>query len=157
MKIEFEQMRNLIIELNLPKSILELYDGNCENSDLQYDFKDPYAILCLSEEQQDKYLVDRYKPILAYAFETIFAYDIETKKYVKYSIEYFREEKLQTMSWDCLFVDIVKTWWEIDRPDNEIIEYGKILGVKNIETILELINEENKSEYIIEKIMNMSV
>ena len=79
MKIEFEQMRDLIIELNLPKSILELYDGNCENSDLQYDFKDPYAILCLSEEQQGNYLVDRYKPILAYAFETIFAMILKQK------------------------------------------------------------------------------
>ena len=156
MKIEFEQMRDLIIELNLPKSILELYDGNCKNSELQYDFKDPYAILCLSKEQQDFYLVGRYKPILAYAFEKIFAYDIETKKYVKYNIEYFKKEDLQPMSWDCLFVDILTTWWEIERPDDKIIEYGKILGIKNIETILELINEENKREYIVERIMSMS-
>ena len=59
------------------------------------------------------------------------------------------------MPWDCLFVDIFVTWWEIDRPDNEIIEYGKILGVKNVETILKLINEENESEYIVEKIMSI--
>ena len=156
MKIEFEQIRDLIIELNLPESIVELYDGNCKNSDLQYDFKDPYAILCLTKEQQDLYLVDRYKPILAYAFEKIFAYDIETKKYVKYSIEYFRKENLKPMPWDCLFIDILVMWWELERPDDEIVRYGKILGIKNIETIMELINEENEKEYIIEKIMTIS-
>lgn len=156
MKIESEQMRNLIIELNFPESILELYDGNCKNHDLQHDFQDPYAILCLSKEQQDFYLVDRYKPILAYAFEEIFAYDIETEKYVKYSIEYFREEDLEPMSWDCLFVDILITWWELEYPDDKILTYGKILGVKNIETILQLINEEKDSEYIIRQIMGMN-
>ena len=155
MKIEFEQMRNLIIELGLPKSILELYDGDSENSNLQYDFKDPYAILCLPKEQQDSYLVDRYKPILACAFDEIFAYDIETKKYVKYDIEYFREEDLEPMSWDCLFVDTLVMYWESERSDEGIREYGKILGIKNIETILKLIKEENESEDIVEKIMSL--
>jgi hypothetical protein len=76
--VTFEKMRDLIIELNLPESILDLYDGKCKTEELQYDFRDPYAIFhCAGEgadlkKAQDHYLVDRYKPILSYAFEQIF-------------------------------------------------------------------------------------
>ncbi|WP_292010639.1 hypothetical protein [Chryseobacterium sp.] len=152
--MEIQTLRNLISKLNLPESILELYDGNYKNGDLQNDFKDPYSILSLTEEQQDFYLVNRYLPILAYTFEKILAYDTETKKYVKYSIEYFREENLKPISWDCLFVDIVVQWWELEYPDDKIIGYGKELGIKNIEFILKLINEGIKEEDIIDRIMS---
>jgi hypothetical protein len=150
--VTFEKMRNLIVELNLPKSILDLYDGNCKIEKLQYDFKDPYAIFhCAGKgvalkKAQDGYIVDRYKPILSYAFEKIFAYDIISKKYVKYSIEYFCEEDLKPMSWDSLFIDIITRWYESETPDHEILKFGELLGIKHIKIILEKIKTADEDE-----------
>jgi hypothetical protein len=148
--VTFETMRDLIIELNLPQSILDLYDGKCEREKLQYDFKDPYAIFhCAGEgvdlkKAQERYVVDRYKPILAYGFEKIFAYDIVSKKYVTYSIENFREENLKPMSWDSLFIDIMTLWWESEMPDREIMKLGELLGLKHTKTILEKIEKAHE-------------
>jgi hypothetical protein len=149
--VTFETMRNLIIELNLPKPILDLYDGKCEIEKLQYDFKDPYAIFHCAREgadlkkAQERYLVDRYKPILSYGFEKIFAYDIVSKRYVAYSIENFCEKNLKPMSWNSLFIDIITLWWESEMLDREIIKYGELLGIKYIKIILEKIVKAHES------------
>ncbi|MHC6203692.1 hypothetical protein ACYULU_10920 [Breznakiellaceae bacterium SP9] len=154
--VTFEQMRDLIIELKLPQSILDLYDGKCEIAQLQNDFKDPYAIFHCAKDKnnlrkvQDGYLVTRYKPILSYAFETIFAYDIITKKYVKYSIELFDEKDLEPMSWDSLFIEYINLLWELaesEKIDPEIIKIGETLGIKSIKLILESIIKANEMKY----------
>jgi hypothetical protein len=149
--INFEQIRNLIIELKLPGIILELYDGNCNIELLQSSFQDPYVIFTLNKNQQDKYLIDRYKPLLAYYTETIFAYDIISKKYVKYSIELFDEKVLEPMSWDSLFINfIIGLWEDGDYAEDEIVNYGKYLGVKNTGKILEerIEIEDKKLNYL---------
>lgn len=135
--VTLEEIRNLIIELNLPSSILELYDGCCKNLNLQDQFSNPHAILCLSKKQQNNYHIDRYKPILDFYFETIIAYDVISKKYVTYSIEMFDEKLLNPMSWDSIFIPIVKLWWETEISDEIILSYGEILGIRYTDLILE--------------------
>jgi hypothetical protein len=140
--VDFEEIRNLIIELNLSKSIIDLYDGNCKIKNLQNDFEAPYAILDSNSNVQKRYLVNKYKPLLAYTFSTIYAYDINSKKYIKYNIELFNETKIVLMSWDSLFIRNIWNWWEMEISNETILEYGKILGLKYTEEII-----ENREQY----------
>ncbi len=65
-KVTEEDMRNTIIKLNLPITILELFDGTCADKVVtrlglneSYGFTKPYAIIDLLKYQQDHYLIDR--------------------------------------------------------------------------------------------------
>jgi len=146
--VSFEQMRNLIIELNLPKTVLDLFEGKCEIEPLKQDFTYPYKIIDTSICQKH-YLVNRYKPFLAdYYSDQIFAYDVITKKYITYSIELFNED---LKSWDSLFIGYIIALFEREKySDNEIIEIGTLLGVKNVEIILEerIKYEEKELNYL---------
>jgi hypothetical protein len=149
--VNFETMRDLIIALNLSETVLELFDGNCKVDALQDDFKDPYAILCLSAEEQKHYLADRYKPILSFAFGEVIAYDIVSQKYVRYYIELFEEEFLEPMSWDGTFVDTVIYWYESEYySDDEIINFCNLLGIKQIKTILGKIKQHEEEDTSLE-------
>lgn len=137
-----EQIRSLIVELSLPPMVLDLFDGKCEIEELQDDFKDPYAILSLSAQEQEHYLVGRYKPILSFAFNVIIAYDVVSQRYVEYDIELFEEEELEPMSWDGILIDRLIYWDESQYySDDEMIKWGELLGMKHIAEILRKIRQ----------------
>ena len=139
-KVTEQETRKLIIELKLSQTILELFDGKCEDEivldTFRNDYADPYAILCLTEEQQNKYRIDRYKPILAYAFSTIFAYDIKQKGFVSYYIELMNEQ-LVCFTWDGLFVQEILKWLDFEISDENILHIGNLFGLKYTKEILD--------------------
>lgn len=137
------EIRKLIINLNLSATVLELFNGTCNDEVMEREFhKDytiPYAILELTKEQQDEYLIDRYKPILAYAHSTIFAYDSKLKGFIVYNIEEDIVEKEECLTWDGLFISEILRWWEYEVSDDDILYIGNLFGLKHTQKILESI------------------
>lgn len=154
-KVTEEDMRNTIIKLNLPITILELFDGTCADKVVtrlglneSYGFTKPYAIIDLLKYQQDHYLIDRYIPLLAYGHGTIYAYDSLLNGFIKYYLELGpKDGQYPTLTWDGVFIDYIFSLWEnkwIDDDNEEytnedIIYVGKLLGLKHIEVIMESI------------------
>lgn len=135
-----EDMRNLIIRLDLPQTILELYDETCtdpilKKNGLLTDYSYPDMILCLNKEQQDVYQTDIYKPFLSSYSETIFAYDEVSKGYIRYSVEYFKG-KINSLTWDGLFVREILSWWEFEINDDDILYIGNLFGLKHTKNII---------------------
>lgn len=134
-----EDLRNVIVSLNLPSIILELYDGKCKDEIVLkyaiYNYGYPAKILDLNKDQQKHYLTERYCPILCYLEDTIFAYDQISKGYVTYSIEYF-EDKSESLTWDGLFINEVLRWWENEIEDEDILYIGNLFGLKYTKEII---------------------
>lgn len=137
------EIRKLIIDLKLPPIVLELFNGTCNDKVMELTFHKDYtilyAILELTKEQQDEYLIDRYKPILAYAHSTIFAYDSKLKGFIVYNIEEDIVEKEECLTWDGLFISEILRWWEYEVSDDDILYIGNLFGIKQTKQILESI------------------
>ena len=136
-----EDIRKLIIELNLPSIVLDLFNENCKDKIIDKycsGYTYPYQILVLSKIQQNHYCIDRYKPLLV-NYETILAYDIVLKGFILYSIERFVEKELQILKWDGIFIDEILNWWESEIADDEILYLGNLFGLKYTKLILESI------------------
>lgn len=144
-------IRNLITELQLSPNILSLFDGNCTNQIMKdyhfdKDYQDPWAILNLKKTQQDTYLIHRYKPILAYTYSKIFAYDSKLNGYTSYYIEEKMTEAQHCFTWDGIFITEILRWWEYEISDQDIINIGNFFGLKHTLEILDSINETTKGE-----------
>jgi len=142
-RITITDMRNLIVELGLPQTFLDMYDETCNDEillrEFHRDYTAPHAILSyLTKEQQNHYLIDRYKPILSYAHSTIFAYDTITKGFITYYIELMPDNP-EYLTWDGLFIDEIIRWWEYEVSDKDILHIGKLFGLKYTKEILDSI------------------
>lgn len=134
-------IRNLIIELKLPKVILEFFDNKCNDHILISNlgsnyYSDPYKILILNADQQKRYLVEQYKPILSCNSDTIFAYDQQSNGYISYSIEYWSKEPT-VYTWDGLFVSEILFWYESEIEVDAILHIGNLFGLKYTKDILD--------------------
>ena len=143
-RITNEDIRSLIPTLGLSKNVLELFDGKCEDDVMKShffdkDYADPNMVISLLKYQQDAYLVDRYKPIIAYAGASVFAYDSKLKGYISYDIESHLEQEEECLTWDGLFVGEVLRWWEHDISEEDIIHIGDYFGLKHTKEILDSI------------------
>ncbi len=133
-----------IRELGLPDSITRLVLGDCQDVVLQRhrldkDYACPYSITDLWKQEQAVYDTDRYKPILAYADATIFAYDTIGQGFVSYDIETGYEPWGYCLTWDGVFVSEILRWWEYEIPDEDILYIGNYLGLKHTALALESI------------------
>lgn len=138
------QIEALIPTLNLSKNILTLFKGECSDEIMKKHFFDkdysiPYEILYSTKKQQDAYLIDRYKPILAYATEKIFAFDTKLRGFNKYYLETGIQDDEYCFTWDGLFISEILFWWECEIPDNEILYIGNYLGLNYTKEILDSI------------------
>lgn len=145
-KVTKEDIRMLIPALRLSGNVLDLFDGNCKDEIMKRhffdkDYADPYMVITLSKLQQDVYLTDRYKPVLAYSGATVFAYDAKLNGYISYDIESDVEEQTECFTWDGLFVREVLRWWEYDISEADIIYIGNFFGLKYTKEILNSILE----------------
>lgn len=146
------EIRDLIVKLQLPPVVLELFDDNCSDEImkklfLDKDFVEPYYILGLTKEQQEYYKTDRYKPLLAWEPGRIIAYDINTNGFVVYSVELFREENLERLTWEGLFVSEILFLWEMERSDEDILYMGNLFGLENVSEMLESLNAKGERTY----------
>lgn len=144
-RITNDDIARLIPTLNLSPNVLELFQGNCNDEILKRhffdkDYADPYMVLTLQKDQQQVYLIDRYKPILAYASSTIFAYDSKLKGYISYDIESDVEPSRECLTWDGLFVSEILRWWEYEVGYEDILYIGSFFGLKHTKQILDSIN-----------------
>jgi hypothetical protein len=147
-----DDTRKLIIDLRLPRIILELFDENltddiANSHFLSDEYKSPYSFFGNPMEHlKDNYRVDRYAPFLASYQSTFFAYDKVTKSFVSYGIEYFREENLERLTWDGLFIGKIISWWEDEWPEKDIIHVAGLLSLKHTKELLEEIalRDENR-------------
>ena len=145
-KITQQEIRDLLQGLNLSQGVLDLFDGNCKDEIMQRHFfdksySDPYMVLSIEKFQQDTYLVDRYKPILAYSGETVFAYDMLLKGFISYNIESTVADLPSCLSWDGLFISEILRWWEYEISDEDILHIGRYFGLKHNQEILDSIYE----------------
>ena len=141
-QITSEDIRKLIVELNLQPVILDLFNENCKDKIIgKYclGYACPYQILDLPKIQQNHYCVERYKPLLVDYGCKIFAYDVVSKGFTSYSIELFIEKELQILTWDGIFIDEILHWWEKEITDDEILYLGNLFGLKYTKLILESI------------------
>jgi len=142
-RVTESEIRKLIIDLKLSGIVLDLFNETCNDEVMEYglheDYVIPYAILELTKKQQDEYLVDRYKPILAYAHSTIFAYDSELNGFIVYDIEDKIVDKEECLTWDGIFVNEVLRWWENDVSNEDILYIGNLFGLKYTKEILDSI------------------
>lgn len=143
-RIANEDIISLIPTLGLSKNVLDLFEGKCEDEVMKRhffdkDYADPYMVISLLKSQQDVYLVDRYKPIIAYSGATVFAYDSKLKGYISYDIESHVEQEEECLTWDGLFVGEILRWWEYDVSEEDIIHIGDYFGLKHTKEILDSI------------------
>ena len=137
------EIKKMIIDLQLPQIVLQLFNGNVidkiANSHFLSDkYKEPYTLFEIPLEQlYVAYKVDRYVPFLACHQSKIFAYDKLTKGFIAYSIECFREDNLQRLTWDGLFVDEIIAWWEDEWSDEDIMHIGGLLKLKHTKQLIE--------------------
>lgn len=145
-RITNDHIRKLIPSLGLSPNILKLFEGNCNDETMKRysfdkDYADPYMVLTLQKDQQDVYLIERYKPILAYSNATIFAYDYKLKGFISYDIESNVEYHNECLTWDALFVGEILRWWEYEVVDNDILYIGAFFGLKYTQQILDSIKQ----------------
>jgi len=135
-----EDIRKLIVELNLPSIVLDLFNENCKDKIIRKycsGYSYPYQILDLPKVQQNQYCIDRYKPLLVDYGDNIFAYDVVSKGFTLYDIELFIEKELQILKWDGIFVGEILNWWEYEATDDEILYLGNLFRLKYTKLILE--------------------
>lgn len=150
-KVTHEEINTLIRALGLSPTVSELFEGSCKDEVMQRylldrSYTDPYMVLSLEKIQQDTYLIDRYKPFLAYASSTIFAYDTLLKGYVSYNIELDVTDLKACLTWDGLFIPEIRRWWEYEISDEDIIHIGQLFGLKHTAEILQSIYDETGGE-----------
>ncbi|MBC9912817.1 hypothetical protein [Chitinophaga varians] len=143
-RVTKEDIRALLIHLNLPGNVMELFDETCHDAVMQQhrldkDYTYPYSILDLKKYQQDSYNIDRYKPVLAYAHATIFAYDTQLGGFITYDIESNVEADSECLTWDGVFCREILRWWEYEIPDDDILHIGAYFGLKHTQQVLESI------------------
>lgn len=143
-RVTKEAILALIKQINLPRNVIELFNENCTDAVMQQhrldkDYTYPYSIIDLKKYQQDAYNVDRYKPILAYAHATIFAYDTQLGGFTTYDIEGSVEADNECLTWDGVFCREILKWWEYEIPDNDILHIGAYFGLKHTKQVLESI------------------
>ncbi|MDR2920332.1 MAG: hypothetical protein LBV72_13340 [Tannerella sp.] len=142
-RVTESEIRKLILDLKLPAVVLDFFNETYNDEAMEYelheDYAIPYAILELTKKQQDEYLIDRYKPILAYLHSTVFAYDSKLKGFIVYDIEDKIIEKEECLTWDGIFVNEVLRWWENDISDEDILHIGNLFGLKHTKEILDSI------------------
>lgn len=141
---------SLLASLPLSKNIIKLYRGEIDDEvikeeciDLQYG--QPYDILSLDKEVQDKYNFDRYKPILSSSEHNI-AYDTKLGGYYRYDMEQGFEPQDFCYTWDGLFIRDILFWWESEISNDRIIHIGNYFGLKYSKEILESIERETNSK-----------
>ncbi|MBC9929978.1 hypothetical protein [Chitinophaga qingshengii] len=138
-------IRELMSQINLPPSVFDLFDEKCTDAVMQKhrldkDYTYPYSIIDLKKNEQDAYHIDRYKPILAYAHATIFAYDTLKGGFTTYYIEGDVDVDGECFTWDGLFCQEILRWWEYEIPDEDILYIGEYFGLKHTSQILDSIN-----------------
>lgn len=149
-----EDVRELIIGLGLPKTVIELFDGTCKNEtinklNLSDAFSAPYFMFDLLRYQQDVYEVDRYIPILVKWNSSVYAYDLVKKGFIHYYIETDIDKNQPALTWEGIWLNEIQTLWEekwIDNDnvyytDDDIITAGELLGLTHMREIIDSINE----------------
>ena len=144
-------IRGLLLELQLPQTVIELFDGACTNEKakkhLAGQYKAPYIFFDTPLNRLESYKLDRYRPLLASFQDKVFAYDIVAKSFVSYGVERFREQQLRHFTWEGLLVQEIITWWENDTmPDEDIICLGELLGLKRTKDLVEEIAAHDSSK-----------
>ncbi|MGI6153492.1 MAG: hypothetical protein ACOYJB_06660 [Christensenellaceae bacterium] len=131
------KVRNIIIKLQLPQIVLELFDGKCNDEKagrlLGSQYQRP---LRLFEQPGEAYKVDRYIPFLAVWQSVIFAYDTISQGFVRYSLERFCEAELVFLTWSGLMLKEIIGWWELEWPDEDIIFAGNLFGINDTEKLI---------------------
>ncbi len=150
-RITASQIETLIPTLNLSDTILTLFQGNCNDDIMKKhsfdkNYSMPYEVFHLTKEQQDVYLIDRYKPILAYATEKIVAYDTKLKGFNQYYLEMGMQSADFCYTWDGIFISQILFWWEYEIPDSEILHIGNYFGLKHTEKILKSIYKDSNGK-----------
>ena len=136
----------LIKSLNLPALVLEIYNENISDPELdellKYDYSKPDSIFELDKEDQDSYEVDRYKPIFEMNHSQIIAYDTQKAGYILYNIEKDIDNP-EYLTWGGVWLEEVSVWWENEWEDDEIIKAGKALGLQYTPQIVDELNQVN--------------
>lgn len=145
-KVTHTEIAALIRSLQLPQTVSDLFAGTCTDAvmkryALDRVYTDPYKVLDLERFQQEIYLVDRYKPLLACVSDTIFAYDTVLRGYITYSIESKVTAMATCLSWDGLFITEIRRWWEQEISDEDILHIGGLFGLHATPHILNSIYE----------------
>lgn len=161
-RVTRKDIRELMSQINLPPHVFELFDENCTDTIMQKhrldkDYTYAYSIIDLKKNEQDAYYIDRYKPILACAHATIFAYDTQKDGFTTYYIEGDVDVDGECFTWDGIFCQEILRWWEYEIPDEDILHIGNYFGLKHTKQILESIitatdgkgfsNEEQRSRW----------
>jgi len=137
------EIRELIRTLNLPETIMEIFDEKITDEAvrdaLENDYSKPYSILDLHPSAQKLYRLEQYKPILELRCSQIIAYDIRNNGFVPYFLEDGIVEPV-CLSWDGVFLEEVLYWWENEWSDKEMVYVGRKLGLNHVDKILESLN-----------------
>lgn len=142
-RISEKEIRELIKTLNLPKTVMEIFDEKITDEVvhdvLGEDYSRPYSILNLHPEAQEPYRLEQYKPILELRCSQIIAYDIRNDGFVSYFLEDGIENPV-CLTWDGVFLEEVSFWWENEWSDKDILYIGKKLGLNHVDKLLESLN-----------------
>lgn len=138
-----KEIRELIRTLNLPKTVMEIFDEKITDEVVRNavgdDYSKPYSILDLHPSAQEPYRLEQYKPILELRCSQIIAYDIRNDSFVSYFLEDGVAD-LVCLSWDGVFLEEVLYWWECEWSDKEISCIGQKLGLSHVDKVLGSLN-----------------
>ncbi len=143
-----KEVFELIRTLQLPELVLEIFNGNISDPEIdelmKYNYSKPESILELTDEERKTYQVDQYKPILNFNSYQILAYDVINKGFFLYDLEEDIDEP-NLFTWDGVWLDEVSFWWENEWSDDEIRKVAKALNLKHVDEIIKSL-EENDEE-----------
>ncbi|SRR5690606_9005303 len=143
-----KEVFELIRTLQLPELVLEIFNGNISDPEIdelmKYNYSKPESILELTDEERKTYQVDQYKPILNFNSYQILAYDVTNKGFFLYDLEEDIDEP-NLFTWDGVWLDEVSFWWENEWSDDEIRKVAKALNLKHVDEIIKSL-EENDEE-----------
>lgn len=143
-----KEVFELIRTLQLPELVLEIFNGNISDPEIdelmKYNYSKPESILELTDEERKTYQVDQYKPILNFNSYHILAYDVTNKGFFLYDLEEDIDEP-NLFTWDGVWLDEVSFWWENEWSDDEIRKVAKALNLKHVDEIIKSL-EENDEE-----------
>jgi len=135
-----EQARQDIIALELPKIVLDAFDGKPLQYNLDIQFHEPYQIFSIGPEGQAAYGHGRITRIWTGGGDyTIVAYHHapERKGYFRFDIESPEdEEQLLGLSWQQILIKEFKSLWEQVWTDERLIEVAGWFDFKYIDLLI---------------------
>ena len=131
-RITNKEVRELIVTLQLPPIVLDLFDGKPEAHNLiNHMFSPPKHITeCMTRKEQDYYNIEQYMPIFEVSddFLEVWFYDKINKGYIKYYPEDGLElTEYKLFTWEGLFVYVILFWWQCEDTDEIILQRWELL------------------------------